>query len=253
MIENPKTGDELLWCVPERGTVSVVDGAQIAVPDDQVAVLVHEGDLLASFGPGRHVLGAGDVPEAVQPGAGIEVKIYYVNTSERVPLRWGGLVSYHDPTVTPREPDEVRSHGTIDIHITGARQLIAYHLEKAGACAHDQALERIRVWIVGAMSQVLNEAAWPAVDPLVLHREVAGRVQAALAARLAAMGAECTSLTIQALERRTPIDPGHRMPIKMPGEPEAGETFAVEPGLLAVSEPDSGGARHGRATRRAGT
>ncbi|MBN1138627.1 MAG: SPFH domain-containing protein [Anaerolineae bacterium] len=182
--------------------------------------LVHDGIALASFCPGEHVLSATDLPQAAQEADGLEAEIYYVNTAICVLLKWGMQIPYLEPGTTFREPDQVRSYGTIDIHIVDHGKFITFHVERPGelagaqACDHKQVQGWIREAITQAMSLALRELTWPTGEHPARYQEVADRVQRGLDAPLAAMGAVCRSLTILGIERRSSIDPGHPMPGK---------------------------------------
>lgn len=247
MIENPRTGAELVWRVPGTGTLPIVDGTQLAVPAGQVAVLVRDATPLASFCPGEHVLSATDMPGMIPGAEGFEAEIYYVNTASPVTLKWGMHIPYREPGTAPREPGQVRTYGTIDIHVADPWQFILYHVERqgvpagTGAVDHQQVQGRIRDAITQAMSALLRELTLPTGDHAARCQEVADGMRHALAAPLAAMGATCSSLTVLGLERPSPIDPGHPLP---------GHGFLIFGGTSAPA-PASGGLAHALAATTA--
>jgi excisionase family DNA binding protein len=222
MIENlQKEEDKLLWRFPETGIVLINPGSQLAVRDNQVAVLLQDDRALASFCSGQHTLAAADMPQVEQWTDGIEAEVYFVNISESVPVKWGIQILPETHSLTFAAFEKVLSHGILKVHIADPWRFVVHHVETLGAREPNHVWGLMREMIAQVMIPVLNELTWPATDHPLFYQQVADYMQPRLQAPLAEMGAVCRSFTILGLSREgglpaVPIDPGHPMPIKSP-------------------------------------
>ena len=96
------TGEERQWLVYKFPGENFVLGAQLIVNAAQESVFYYSGEILDSFGPGRHTLSKGNLPlfqKFVNIPFGAKTpftsEIYFINKVSKLDLRWGTSTPFH--------------------------------------------------------------------------------------------------------------------------------------------------------------
>ena len=113
--------DEFAWKYPSE---ELSTWTQLIVNQSQEAILVKEGRVVASFGPGRHTLDTKNIPLLRSiiniPFGGkspFTAEIWYINKTQQLDVKWGtpSPIQIQDPKYGVFIP--VRSNGTFGIRI----------------------------------------------------------------------------------------------------------------------------------------
>ena len=91
-----KTGQDIVYRIPQKGSGEIKFGAQLTVRENQAAVMFYQGHAGDTFGAGRHTLKTANIPILTKllaiPWAmtsPFRAEVYFVNMKVFTDLKWG--------------------------------------------------------------------------------------------------------------------------------------------------------------------
>ncbi|MBW2738581.1 MAG: SPFH domain-containing protein [Deltaproteobacteria bacterium] len=91
-----KTGQDIVYRIPQKGSGEIKFGAQLTVRENQAAVMFYQGHAGDAFGAGRHTLKTANIPILTKilsiPWAmtsPLRAEVYFVNMKVFTDLKWG--------------------------------------------------------------------------------------------------------------------------------------------------------------------
>lgn len=106
-------------------------GSELIVHESQEAIFMLNGEVLDTFGPGKHYLETENLPIAravMKLGTGgrnpFHAELYFVNLTEQMAIRWGtdSKISYLDPVYD--FPIEIGACGEMSLSVRNSNQLL---------------------------------------------------------------------------------------------------------------------------------
>lgn len=91
-----KTGQDIVYRIPQKGSGEIKFGAQLTVRENQAAVMFYQGHAGDAFGAGRHTLKTANIPILTKilsiPWAmtsPLRAEVYFINMKVFTDLKWG--------------------------------------------------------------------------------------------------------------------------------------------------------------------
>lgn len=91
-----RTGQEIVYRIPEEGSGEIKYGAQLTVRESQAGIFFYRGKAVGAFGPGRHTLKTANIPILTKlaslpwgMSSPLRAEVYFVNLKVFTNLKWG--------------------------------------------------------------------------------------------------------------------------------------------------------------------
>ncbi|OPX42420.1 SPFH domain / band 7 family protein [Ruminiclostridium hungatei] len=178
-------------------------GAQLTVRESQMAVFVDEGQLTDIFSPGKYTLDTQNLPlltrlKAWKYGFNSPFKseVYFINTKQFTNCKWGTT----NP-VMMRDAEfgmlRLRMFGTYSFKVADPAVFLREVFGTAALFTVDGITGQLKSKIVSGVSDLLAEAAIPALDLASKYDEIAGLTKNKLDAAFAQLGLTLSSLVLE--------------------------------------------------------
>ncbi|WP_243831990.1 SPFH domain-containing protein [Naumannella halotolerans] len=159
----------LAWRFP-RYQNEIKNGAQLIVREGQQAIMVHEGQMADTFGPGRYELTTANLPimSTLQNwkhgfNSPFRSEVYFINTRPVTDLRWGTA----NP-VTVRDPDftmvQVRANGLCVVRVAEPPIFLREVIGTDSEVGSEEIAELLRRVITLAFSDMVMETKLGVID-----------------------------------------------------------------------------------------
>lgn len=105
--------------------------SQLIVHESQEAIFFMNGQLLDSFGPGRHTLDTQNIPligkfynKVFDDESPFHCEVYFINHTEQMAIKWGtdSKVEYVEPTYN--FPIQIGASGEMNLRVIDAKKLL---------------------------------------------------------------------------------------------------------------------------------
>jgi membrane protease subunit (stomatin/prohibitin family) len=177
-------------------------GAQLTVRENQVALLVNEGELADVFAPGRYELSTQNMPilttlRGWKYGfqSPFKAEVYFFNTRIFTDLKWGT----QNP-VMMRDTEfgmiRLRAFGTYAVRINDPAEFFKTVVGTRGLTRTEDILGQLRSTIVSHFSDIIAESKIPALDLASSYRELSDLAQKELTPWFAGFGLELARFVI---------------------------------------------------------
>lgn len=159
--------ETIVWKHP---ITDFVTGSTLIVHHNQIAVFFRDGQMLDSFGPGRHALETDTLPliskheklatSGMQP---FHSEVYFVNTAVQTGLGWGTDPSLHDPGSNIHIT--LHSHGSFNLQVIDPRKLLGKYVGTTEGLTRKELFDvngyfrsSVRGTIKSIMAKVISDA-----------------------------------------------------------------------------------------------
>ena len=158
-----RTGDQIVYRIPEKGSGDIKYGAQLIVRENQSAVFFYQGHAGDAFEPGRHTLKTGNLPILDKimgiPWGGttpLRAEVYFVNMKVFPDLKWGtkNPVAFKD---TELGLVRLRAFGVFNIQIAQPVLFINSLVGTMGKYTTDEIDDYLKSVIISRFNDHLGE------------------------------------------------------------------------------------------------
>ena len=178
-------------------------GAQLTVRESQMAVFVDEGQLTDVFTPGRYTLDTQNMPILTKLkswkygfNSPFKSEVYFVNTKQFTNCKWGTT----NP-VMMRDAEfgmlRMRMFGTYSFKVTDPTVFLREVFGTSSLFTVDGITGQLKSKIVSGISDLLAEAAVPALDLASKYDEIAAMAKKKLDKTFNGLGLSLVSLVIE--------------------------------------------------------
>lgn len=138
-------------------------GSQLIVHESQEAVFMLNGEILDSFGPGRHTLETENLPVAkslmkLSTGwrSALHAELYFVNLTEQMAIRWGtdSKIQYLDPEYG--FPLEIGACGEMSLQVANSRKLLTKVVGTEKILTQEQLTRYFRAFLMNRVKSIIS-------------------------------------------------------------------------------------------------
>jgi membrane protease subunit (stomatin/prohibitin family) len=177
-----RSAETLVSRVPEHGCAELRLGAQLFVREGQSASFVVERRALDTFGPGRHVLSAENLPQlraalALAADDGFRASLYFASLRSFVNQKW----STSEPielSDSELERVELRAFGLYSFRVSNPGQFLHALVEELCELRSEQLVEFFRGLIVTRVAGFLRTHLHTVLDLPQHYPEISSGIQA---------------------------------------------------------------------------
>lgn len=178
-------------------------GAQLTVRESQIAVFVDEGQLTDIFTPGRYTLDTQNLPVLTKLkswkygfNSPFKSEVYFINTKQFTNCKWGTT----NP-VMMRDAEfgmlRIRMFGTYSFKVSDPTVFLREVFGTSALFTVDGITGQLKSKIVAGISDLLAEAAVPALDLASKYDEIAAMSREKLDKAFSALGLTLSALVIE--------------------------------------------------------
>lgn len=173
--------ETLVWRFPVVGQ-EIKNGAKLVVREGQSALLVSEGKLADSFGPGTYTLSTQNLPVLSTLrgwkygfASPFKAEVYFVATTNVMDLKWGtqNPIMVRDPEFGPLR---LRAFGFFAIRVGDAAKFMRTVGGSDGIFEVDEILGQLKRTLVTRFTQALASAKVPALDLAANYDAIGNKV-----------------------------------------------------------------------------
>ena len=197
-----ETPDTLVWRFPVYNQ-EIKMGAQLIVRENQLALMINEGQAADLFPPGRYELTTQNIPimttlRGWKYGfqSPFKAEVYFFNTRQYNDLKWGTT----NP-VMMRDKDfgmiRLRAYGTYATKIADAKKFFATIVGTQKLTSTSDVLGQLRSTILSRLSDAIAEADVAALDMASKYDEIAAAGIARIGPEFASYGLELSKFFIE--------------------------------------------------------
>ena len=216
-----KTGQEMVYRVPEEGSGEIKYGAQLTVRESQAAVFFYKGKAIEAFSAGRHTLKTANIPILTKLAAlpwgmtsPLRAEVYFVNLKVFNNLKWGT----RDPVAFKDQElglIRLRAFGVFNIQVVQPVLFINRLVGTQGMYTTEQIEEYLNRVIVSRFNDYMGESIDSILNLPAQYDELAEGLTARLKEDLSHFGLSLTHLYLNAItppqEVQQAIDDRSRM------------------------------------------
>lgn len=138
-------------------------GSQLIVHESQEAIFMVNGEILDSFGPGRHTLETENLPIAksllkFSTGwrSAFHAELYFINLTEQMAIRWGtdSKIQYLDPEYN--FPLEIGACGEMSLQVANSRKLLMKIVGTENILMQDQLTKYFRAFLMNRIKSIIS-------------------------------------------------------------------------------------------------
>lgn len=138
-------------------------GSQLIVHESQEAIFMVNGEILDSFGPGRHTLETENLPVAkslmkLSTGwrSALHAELYFVNLTEQMAIRWGtdSKIQYLDPEYG--FPLEIGACGEMSLSVANSRKLLTKVVGTEKILTQEQLTKYFRAFLMNRVKSIIS-------------------------------------------------------------------------------------------------
>lgn len=138
-------------------------GSQLIVHESQEAIFMVNGEILDSFGPGRHTLETENLPVAkslmkLSTGwrSALHAELYFVNLTEQMAIRWGtdSKIQYLDPEYG--FPLEIGACGEMSLSVANSRKLLTKVVGTEKIFTQEQLTKYFRAFLMNRVKSIIS-------------------------------------------------------------------------------------------------
>lgn len=179
----------LAWRFP-RYQNEIKQGAQLIVREGQMAILVYQGQLADTFGPGRYTLNTQNLPimSTIQGwkygfNSPFRSEVYFINMRPVTDLRWGT-----PNPITIRDPDfgmvQVRANGLCIVRVLDPTIFLRQVVGTDSSVDVEEVTELLRREISQALSDLIMQTNLGAIDLQGRQVQLSGQLRDMVAVRV---------------------------------------------------------------------
>ena len=194
--------ETLVWRFPVRGN-EIKNGAKLVVREGQTALLVNEGKLADSFGPGTYTLSTQNLPIlATLKGwkygfnSPFKAEVYFVTNTVFTDLKWGtqNPIMLRDPEFGPIR---LRAFGIFSIKVGDATKFLRTCAGTDGSFEVDEIIGQLKRNLVSRFTGALAKAKVPALDLAGNYEEISNAIMPTIRGDFEELGIEIKKFLIE--------------------------------------------------------
>ena len=137
-------------------------GSELIVHESQEAIFMSDGEVLDTFGPGRHILETENLPvirSVMKLSTGgknaFHAEIYFINLTEQMAVRWGtdSKISYLDPVYD--FPIEIGACGEMSLSVRNSNNLLIKIVGTEKSLSQEQLVGFFRAFLMNRIKNIL--------------------------------------------------------------------------------------------------
>lgn len=139
-------------------------GSELIVHESQEAIFMVDGEVLDTFGPGRHVLETENLPvirSVMKLATGgrnaFHAELYFINLTEQMAIRWGtdSKISYLDPVYD--FPLEIGACGEMSLSVSNSAKLLVKIVGTEKVLSQEQLTKYFRAFLMTRAKSIIAQ------------------------------------------------------------------------------------------------
>ena len=200
-----KTGQDIVYRIPQKGSGEIKFGAQLTVRENQAAVMFYQGHAGDAFGAGRHILKTANIPILTKilsiPWAmtsPLRAEVYFVNMKIFTDLKWGTRdpVAFKDSELGLVR---LRAFGVFNIQVAQPVLFINSLVGTMGKYTTDKIEDYLKSVIVSRFNDHLGENLDSILNLPGRYNEISGGLRERLHKDLSRFGLNLQNLYITSI------------------------------------------------------
>lgn len=139
-------------------------GSELIVHESQEAIFMLNGEVLDTYGPGRHVLETENLPvvkSVLKLATGgknaFHAELYFVNMTEQMAIRWGtdSKISYLDPVYD--FPLEIGACGEMSLSVANSAKLLVKLVGTEKVLVQESLIKHFRAFLMNRVKSIIAQ------------------------------------------------------------------------------------------------
>ncbi len=140
------------------------NGSELIVHESQEAIFMVDGEVLDTFGPGKHILETENLPIAktvMKLGTGgrsaFHAELYFVNLTEQMAIKWGtdSKISYLDPVYD--FPIEIGACGEMSVSVNNSAKLLIKLVGTEKELSQERLVTFFRAFLMTRVKSIISQ------------------------------------------------------------------------------------------------